>query len=82
MQFIYAIIKIQSYYILTSNTQYSLFKVCALILGKGKTKTDACKTEHSMDDGSYKALLDYFLHTLPEIVSQENSVFKELFFDI
>ncbi len=50
--------------------------------GKKKAKTDACKTDHSMGDESYKALLDFFLYTPPEIVSQENSGLRELFFDI
>ena len=43
-------------------------------------KNDACKMEHSMGDESYEALLDFFLHNHPEIVSQENGGLKGLFF--
>ncbi|WP_295092173.1 metal-dependent transcriptional regulator [Ruminococcus sp.] len=43
-------------------------------------KNDACKMEHSMGDESYEALLDFFLHYHPEIVSQENGGLKGLFF--
>ncbi len=62
--------------------RYCFFLMMLRYLGVGEenAKTDACKMEHSMGDESYKALLDFFLHNHPEIVSQENSVLKELFF--
>ena len=64
--------------------RYSFFLSILRYLGVGEenAKNDACKMEHSMSDESYKALLDFFLHNHPEIVSQENSDLRELFFDI
>ncbi len=43
-------------------------------------RIDACKMEHSMCDGSYKALLDFFFVNHPEMISQEREGFMELFF--
>ncbi|WP_295066567.1 metal-dependent transcriptional regulator [Ruminococcus sp.] len=64
--------------------RYCFFLLMLRYMGVGEenAKIDACKMEHSMGDESYKALLDFFLHNHPEIVSQENSGFKELFFDM